>query len=66
MELMSKIRNYVKKWRAEHRLTREGAAMRLYANAETIRKWEIGQNDPSYQFIKVIHDNTGAKWEDLF
>lgn len=63
---MSKIGDYIKKWRAEQRLTREQASHLLYCNAESIRKWEIGINDPSYSTIKVIHDSTGADWEDLF
>lgn len=63
---MSKIGDFVKKWRKEQGLDRKQAAEHLYCNAETLRRWELGLSDPTYTMVRVIHDQTGAEWEDLF
>ena len=66
MELMSKIGDYLLNWRTEKGLNRAEAAKELYCNAETLRKWEMNISDPTYSMIRMIHDNTGAEWEDIF
>lgn len=66
MELMSKIGDYVKKWRAEKELSREDMAEKLFCNSETLRRWEVGLSDPTYNMIGMIFKVTGAKREDLF
>ena len=63
---MSKIGNYLYKWRTEQRMTIRQLSYLLYCSESTIWKWENGVSEPTYYFIKSIKDLTGAEWEELF
>lgn len=63
---MSKIGDYLHDWRVSQGLTQQGAADMLFCSDTAIRNWEQDKVYPTYECIKVIHDVTGADWDDLF
>ena len=66
MELMSKIGDYLHDWRISQRLTKQEAAKLLCCSDTAIRNWEANKTYPTYDCIRMIHEVTGADWEDLF
>ena len=63
---MSKIGEYIRRWRKEQKLTQKQMADLLFVNKASIQHWEKGITDPTYYCIKVIHEVTGCDWEDVF
>ena len=63
---MSKIGNYVYKWRTEQRMTIRQLSNLLMCSESAIWKWENGESEPTYYYIKLIHDLTGAEYDELF